>query len=414
MKRVLLFLLIIIMVVNTSSATLNCIIITDPTGKDPNGAAAGSMSFAPNMFQSTFIFSKEHRFAVLSGGEGQTIPRLNAIVETIRRLESGSTAAEAANSANMFPKIRVMCGGPNIGAAVGGSFDVYVVVVSSDGTIKVTPYSGGLAVLNPGERGAIIHLRNTPGNPLYGTASSVRKETAIQIGKMIRDGYPATEIMGKVFEMVSKKAGEKHGGGAVNLDSGISTADMFTPPELNETGYPMDSPYSKTCSYCGWGVGYPSAESYLNCPICGHQLKTQYAYEVLTKTITVEKESMSVYVYGTDAVGATGTTKEVVKAAVKEHGYNDVKIADAINSAIDDGLIVGVNYVEPKDLNVKESSKAVGVYFKPLPGHRTSPPWNLPISSSIIDVIGNMQTAIGFVLALLVLFRSTLISSFLK
>ena len=49
------------------SATCNIIVITDPTGQDPNGAAAGSMSFAQNMFQSTFLMSKNNHFAVLSG-----------------------------------------------------------------------------------------------------------------------------------------------------------------------------------------------------------------------------------------------------------------------------------------------------------------------------------------------------------
>lgn len=414
MKRFLLFIAVIVMFVNTSAATLNCIIITDPTGNDPNGAAAGSMSFAPNMFQATFIYSKEHEFAVLSGGEGNTTPRLQAIVETIKKFEAGADAAEAASAANSFPGIRIMAGGPKIGAAVAGSFDAYVVQVSSDGVVTVTLYSGGLAVLKPGERGAIIHLRNTHGNPLYGTATRVREETAVMIGRMIRDGYPATEIMGKVFEKVSKEAGEKYGGGAVNLDSGISTGDMFTPQKINETGFPMDTPYSKQCPVDGWSVGFPTAEQYTNCPVDGTPLKTMYAYEVLEKTITVTRESVLVSVYGSDEIGIKETTHEIVIASVKKHGYSSAEIAKDINSAIDRGLLAGVNYVEPRDINVKESSKAVGVYFKPLPDHRTSPPWNLPISSSVLDIIGNMQTAIGFVLVLLVLFRSTLITSFLK
>ena len=85
-------------------------------------------------------------------------------------LENGATAAEAASAANSFSGIRIMTGGPTIGAAVGGSFDVYVVTVDNNGTITVTPASGGLAVLPPGQKGAIIHLRNTHGNPQYGTA----------------------------------------------------------------------------------------------------------------------------------------------------------------------------------------------------------------------------------------------------
>ena len=58
------------MTMSSVAATCNIIIITDPTGKDPNGAAAGSMSFAENMFQSTFLMSKNNHFAVLSGGTG--------------------------------------------------------------------------------------------------------------------------------------------------------------------------------------------------------------------------------------------------------------------------------------------------------------------------------------------------------
>jgi hypothetical protein len=400
------------MAMSTVSATMNVIVITDPTGTNPNGAAAGSMSFAQNMFQSTFLMSKENKFVVLSGGEGQSTPRLGAIVETISRLENGATPSEAASAASNFQGIRVMCGGPTVGAAVGGSFDAYVVIVDDDGTIKVTPYSGGLAVLPAGKKGAIIHLRNTHGNPLYGTATTVRKETAINIGKMIRDGYPATTIVSKVFEEVSIDAGEKYGGGAVNLVSGLSTGDMFTPENLNETGYPMNEPYNKVCPLCGWSIGYPAADSYTVCPIDGTKLNTVYAYQALDNTITVTKDSIIVSVYGTDESGVVGTTEEVVKASVKKNGYNANKIAASINRAIDNGLIVGVNYVEPKDINVKQSSKAVGVYYNPLPNGRTAPPWDLPVSSNILNILGNIQTAIGFVMVLLVLFRSTLITSF--
>jgi hypothetical protein len=86
MLKALILLLTISLLINTSAATLNVIIITDPTGQDPNGAAAGSMSYAPNMFQSTFLFSPEHNFAVLSGGsQDNETARLLAIVGTIDR-----------------------------------------------------------------------------------------------------------------------------------------------------------------------------------------------------------------------------------------------------------------------------------------------------------------------------------------
>lgn len=414
MKRILLFVLTVIMLMTPAAATMNVVIISDPTGKDPNGAAAGSMSYAQNMFQSTFLLSKDNNFAVLSGGEGESIPRLQAIVATVQRLEAGATPSTAASAASSYTGIRVMVGTATQGAAVGGSFDAYVVIVDSNGKITVTPYSGGLAVLPAGQKGAIIHLRNTHGNPMYGTATKVRKETAVNIGKMIRDGYSATYIMGEVFDEVSNDAGEKYGGGAVNLGSGVTTGDMFTPEKLNTTGYPMNTPYSKVCPNDGWSVGFPTAEDYQFCPIDHTSLKTIYAYDALVNAITVTGQTVQVSVYGTDELGIKETTQGIVTSSVKKKGYNNVEIANRINSAIDNGYLVGVNYVEPKDINVKESSRAVGVYFKQLPDQRSAPPWNLPISSSILDLIGNIQTAIGLILVLLVLFRSTLIKSFMK
>lgn len=237
---------------------------------------------------------------------------------------------------------------------------------------------------------------------------------AIKIGKMIRDGYPATVIVSEVFKDVAENAGEKYGGGAVNVASGVSTGDMFTPANLNETGYPMDQPYAKVCPHCGWSVGYPTAENYKVCPLDGTPLKTIYAYDALRDAITVTEGTVSVSVYGSDEAGVIQTTQEIVKATVKEKGYSEEAIAKEINDAIDNGLIIGVNYVEPKDINVKPGSKAVGVYYTPLPDHRTAPPMDLPISSSFFEILGDIQTALGCVLLILLLFRSTLISSFMR
>jgi hypothetical protein len=411
--RFFIFLITVAMVVNTASATMNVVVITDPTGKDPNGAAAGSQSWAENMFQSTFIMSKNDHFAVLSGGEGNETPRLGAIVSATNSLENGGTAAQAADLANGFSGIRVMDGGPTIGAAVGGYFLAYVVIVDANNTITITPYNGGLAVLPPGDRGAIIHLRNTPGNPQYGTADAVRLQTAEMMGEMIRDGYPATAVVAAAFKNVAINAGEKHGGGAVNLVSGITTGDMFTPPAYNTTGFSMDQPYSKV-SPNGWSVAFPEADNYQTSPIDGTNLTTVYAYQALENAITVTANSVAVSVYGSDAPGITETTQEIVEASVIKNGYSNTQIASDINKAIGNGLLVGVNDVEPRDINVNQNQKAVGVYYTPLQDNRTSPPWNLPISSSILSILGNMQTAIGLILVILVLFRSTLISSFLK
>ena len=415
-KGILLFLITVTMIIGPAAATCNIIVITDPTGKDPNGAAAGSMSFQNNMFQSTFLSSASGHFAILSGGEGSSTPRLQAIVATVQAMNAGATPQAAANLANSYSGIRVLVGTATKGAAVGGSYDVYLITVTNNGTITVTPHSSdGTAVLPPGTKGAIIHLRNTEGNPLYGTASKVRQETAVNIGKMIRDGYPATYILGQAFGEVANDSGEKYGGGGVNLVSGITTGDMFTPAQLNTTGYAMNTPYAKiSTSNDGWSIGYPAAEQYQKDPYDGSPLKIEYAYQALIDTITVTGQTVQVSVYGSDDIGISETTQGIVSATVKKYGYDNVQIANRINAAIDSGTLVGVNHVEPKDINVKSSSRAVGVYYKPLGNDRSSPPWTLPISSSLLDLIGNIQTAIGLILVLLVLFRSTLIKSFMK
>ncbi len=382
------------MCINSVAATCNVMVITDPTGKDPNGAAAGSMSFADNMFQSTFLMSKEHHFAVL---------------------ENNASAASAASIASKYKGARLVVGGPEMGISIGGSFDAYVVTVDGNGSITVTPYSstsGGIATLQPGQKGAIIHLRNSEGNPLYGTAATVRKETAINIGKMIRDGYPATTIVSEAMGEVANDSGEKYGGGAVNLVSGLSTGDMFTPKDLNESGYPMNEVYSKSCDDCGWSVGYPSSENYEVCPVCNGELTTIYAYEALGNAITVTSDSVSVSVYGSEKPGLASTTKQIVDASVAKYGYDASAIATSINKGINNGLLVGVDHVEPKDINVKKDSKAVGVYYTALNGDKSSPSWDLPVDANLLNILGSIQTAIGVILILLVVFRSRLLKSF--
>ena len=269
-----------------------------------------------------------------------------------------------------------------------------------------------MATLQPGQKGAIIHLRNTAGNPLYGTADTVRKETAMNIGKMIRDGYPATTILSEAMGEVANASGEKYGGGGVNLVSGISTEDMFTPIEMNQTGYPMDEEYSKVCDECGWAMGYPAAEGHDKCPICGSEIRVVYAYEALGNALTVSPNAVSVSVYGSDRPGLASTTQEIVEASVAKYGYDASSIAGSINRGINNGLLMGVDHVEPKDINVKQSSKAVGVYFNALPGDRSSPTWDLPIDGNILNILGSIQTAVGIILILLVVFRSRLLKSF--
>ena len=413
LKVSLVFFVILLMTMSSVAATCNIIVITDPTGEDPNGAAAGSMSFAQNMFQSTFLMSKNNNFAVLSGGTGSSDARLDSIVEAVANLENNVSAASVASIASQYKGARLVVGGPYMGAAIGGSFDAYVITVDdASNQIKVTPYSSGVATLQPGQKGAIIHLRNTEGNPMYGTAGTVRKETAMNIGKMIRDGYPATTILSEAMGEVARDSGEKYGGGGVNLISGMSTGDMFTPRDMNMTGSPMDEEYSKVCDDCGWGLGFPSAEVYDKCPVCSGTLRTVYAYEALGNALTVSPNAVSVSVYGSDRSGLASTTKEIVEASVAKYGYDASAIAGSINRGINNGLLIGVDHVEPKDINVKQGSKAVGVYYNALPGDRSSPSWDLPIDGNILNILGSIQTAVGIILILLVVFRSRLLKSF--
>ncbi len=409
-----------LVMVNAAAATCNVIIITDPTGQDPNGAAAGSMSFDSNMFESTFINSPEDKFAILSGGADTSgsstvvndTPRLQMIVQCINVLKSGGNAATAASVANDFSGQRLVVGGPTIGAAIAGTSGNYVIEVANDGTITITPYSGGEGVLPPGTKGAVLHLLHTPGNPVPDDTSAVGLAAAEMIGEQIRDGYPATQILANTLKMVANESGEQYGGGAINLDSGISTQDMFTPAELNQTGFPIDQPYAKIDNISGWSVGYPDADSYTTSPIDNNPLTVEYAYQALENAITIQPTNATVTTYGTDDPGVIDTTQQVVESSVSEHGFDATQIASDINKAESSDLIVGVNPVEPDDIHIETYTKQVGIYYSPLADGRTAPVWNLPISSSLLESIGNLQTAIGLIMVVLVIFRSTLISSF--
>ena len=396
-----------------ASATMNVAVITDPTGKDPNGCAAGSQSFAINMFQSTFIFSQEHKMALLSGGEGTSNVRVVAVINALTLLQSNKTPSEVVSVAQNYEGIRLMAVNPTQGIAVGGDFKVYMVTVDNNNTIKVQAASGGVASIPPGTRGAMIHLRNSEGNPKSGTADTVRLQTAINMGKMIRDGYPATTIVSEAFGEVARDSGEDHGGGAVNLISGVTTGDMFTPQKLNDVGYEMEKPYSKVSS-SGWSVGYPEAENYQVSPVDGSPLTDVYAYQALKNAITVSNDNPSVSTYGSDKKGLNEATTSVVVSSVRRNGYDPVQIAKDINQAIDGSIIVGVEHVDSSDLNVKENIKAVGVYYTAAPNGRTAPAWNLPIDSQVFDVLANIQSLIGILLILLALFRTSLTKSFFR
>ena len=72
--------------------------------------------------------------------------------------------------------------------------------------------------------------------------------------------------------------------------------------------------------------------------------------------------------------------------AQAKYGYDASAIAGSINRGINSGLLMGVDHVEPKDINVKQGSKAVGVYYKALPGDKSSPSWDLPIDGNILNI----------------------------
>ena len=60
-----------------------------------------------------------------------------------------------------------------------------------------------------------------------------------------------------------------------------------------------------------------------------------------------------------------------MQASTEKYGYSSTSIANSINKAIGSGLLVGVNHVEPMDINVKENQRAVGVYYTPLQGNKS-------------------------------------------
>ena len=177
-------------------------------------------------------------------------------------------------------------------------------------------------------------------------------------------------------------------------------------------GAPATKSWQQQVVECGWAAGFPGAEGYDRCPVCNSPLRVVHAYEALGAALTVSSNAVSVSVYGSDRPGLASTTKEIVEASVAKYGYDASAISSSINRGIDNGLLMGVDHVEPKDLNVKQGSKAVGVYFTSLPGDRSAPAWDLPIDGNILNILGSIQTAVGIILILLVVFRSRLLKSF--
>ncbi len=381
------------------------IVITDPSGKDPNGAAAGSMSFAPNMFQSTFLVSKKLHVAVLAGGLGKGTARLEAILACIRRLELGMPLEEAVRAGiEKSPTDRLLVGGPRRGIVVGGSYDVAVVLVKGNKIIIRQYHSGSgpnIVKIPPNVKCAVIHLRNTPGNPLYGTATRVRVEAAIMAGRMIRDGLPATEVLARVMGYVAKKSGERYGGGAVNITAGLSTGDTFVPARLNERGFPMDAPYRKACTKCGWSSPFPTAARYTRCPVCGSPLKTEYAWQVARDLITVRRNQPVVRVYGVRSPYDKATIVEIVQSLI-QHGKRDPEdIARAIDNAIDNNTLLGYDYVLPSDVKVEKKANVVTVYMRPLPRGYKKHPMKSPVPTEVLHALGLVGSALGVTLIVL-------------
>jgi hypothetical protein len=381
------------------------IVITDPSGKDPNGAAAASMSFAPNMFQSTFLVSKKLHVAVLAGGLSKGTARLEAILACIRALELGEDIESAVRAGiSRSPTDRLLVGGPGKGVAVGGSYDIAVVIVKGNKIIiKQYHSSGGLNIVRipKNVKCAVIHLRNTPGNPMYGTATKVRVEAAIMAGRMIRDGLPATEIVTRIMGYVAKKSGEKYGGGVVNITAGLSTGDTFVPPKLNARGVPMDTAYRKVCPKCGWSVAYPAASKYSRCPVCGSSLRTEYAWQVARDMITVRKDQPIVRIYGIKSVYDKVSIVETVQTLVQAGKKQPEDIARAIDSDIDNNTLLGYDYILPGDVKVEPEANLITIYMRPLPEGYKKPPLKTPISPETLHSLGLISSAVGVALIVL-------------
>ncbi len=81
------------------------------------------------------------------------------------------------------------------------------------------------------------------------------------------------------------------------------------------------------------------------------------------QVVLLQEQYQRLHIYGTDNAGVSGTTKEIVQYSVKQKGYNAATIASDINKAIDNSYLLGVNYIEPKDINIVESTRSVGIYF---------------------------------------------------
>ena len=270
--------LMLFSVMAAASATCNVIVITDPTGEDPNGAAAGSMSFANNMFQSSFIMSKNDGYAMLSGGEGNGTERNYAIIDALGAMQHGSSPAAAAALASGFDGIRLVIGGPSMGAAIGGDYNAYLVVVDNDGTVRITHHEGGVVQLPQGSKGAIIHLRNSQGNPKMGTADRVRRETAVNIGKMIRDGYPATYIVGKAMDEVARDSGEKYH---------IAIDPLYGSKSKNGTAM---------IGYLGCGLMSSSAKDSISIHFSNHSNDTQYLTPHYS-SVTIQRDDVIIIAY---------------------------------------------------------------------------------------------------------------------
>ena len=86
-------------------------------------------------------------------------------------------------------------------------------------------------------------------------------------------------------------------------------------------------------------MGFPAAEAYGRCPVCGGELKTIYAYQALGDALTVSSNAVSVSVYGSDKPGLAATTSEIVESSVAKNGYDASAIAASINKAINNGLL---------------------------------------------------------------------------
>lgn len=118
LAKIALFLIIVMLFSTTASATMNVAVITDPTGKDPNGCAA-EVNHLQLICSSQHLYSHKNIKWHYYQGEGSSNVRVAAIISALTQLQNNGTPEQVVNVANGFDGIRLMAVNPTQGIAVG-------------------------------------------------------------------------------------------------------------------------------------------------------------------------------------------------------------------------------------------------------------------------------------------------------